>query len=185
MKRKYDTSTLFAWFDLEMTGLDVETCTILEIACVITDSKFNVIDESPSLVIHHPLSILENMNPWCLRVHSQNGLIEKSYNSRVTIEQAEHIMLEFISKRIGPKESPLCGNSVWQDRRFMSKYMPRLESYFKHQLLDLATLRILNCISSRRDDEVDYKPRGQHDALSDIKDHVEEFKFFLDKFDLR
>lgn len=186
MRKKYSKETYLAWFDLEMTGLNPETCHIIEIASVITNSAFDIIAESPNVIIHQPINILENMNPWCLNVHGASGLIENSYNSKISVREAENIMLEFVSRYIQPLSSPLCGNSVWQDRRFMCRYMPKLESYFTHQLLDLATLRILDCISnsdkSLREDE--YIPQGKHQALNDIKDHVTEFKFLKRKLNL-
>jgi oligoribonuclease len=183
-RKRYTKETKLAWFDLEMTGLIVEDCYILEIAAVITDHKLNIIAESPNIAIHQPLEILENMNPWCLRVHAQNGLIERSYNSKVSTAEAEQMLLEFVSKYIGPLESPICGNSVWQDRRFMIKYMPQLESYFNHQILDLATLRILNLLADDQPDSPEYKVMGNHTALVDILDHIAEFKHLRDKFNI-
>jgi oligoribonuclease len=183
-KGKYTQESKFAWFDLEMTGLIVEECYILEIAAVITDHKLNIIATSPNITIHQPLHILENMNPWCMRVHSNNGLIERSYNSNISTSEAEHMLLEFVSQYIGPLESPICGNSVWQDRRFLMKYMSKLESYFNHQILDLATLRILNFISNEQPNTPEYKIESNHTALVDILDHIAEFKHLRDKFNI-
>lgn len=173
------------WIDLEMTGLEIESCYILEIACVVTDNEFNIIAESPSIAIHQHEYILENMNEWCIKTHKNNGLIKRSYESKINVVLAEEQILQFLSIHVDKRKSPMCGNCVWQDRKFLAKYMPRLESYFTHQMLDLSTARILNSVCYTNADFPVYQIQNKHLAIEDIKDHIREFKHYREKFNLK
>jgi oligoribonuclease len=179
---KYDKDTKLAWLDLEMSGLDLNSCSILEIASVITDSNFNILYESSSVAICHPEEILNSMDAWCFKTHTQNGLINRCIESKIDMRSAEIYILDFLQTKISYKSSPLCGNSVWQDRRFLEKYMPELEAYFTYQMLDLATLRIIDAIRSKELQNINnYQRAYKHLALDDIKDHVAEFKYLYYK----
>ncbi|MDA9665846.1 oligoribonuclease, partial [Gammaproteobacteria bacterium] len=121
------------WIDLEMTGLDPEKEKIIEIATLITDSQLNILAEGPNLIISQPKSLLDEMDEWNQNQHGSSGLIDAVKKSAVTQQMAEIETLEFISKYVGQKKSPMCGNTVSHDRRFLIKYMPRLESYFNYR----------------------------------------------------
>ena len=124
------------WIDLEMTGLDPEKERIIEIATIITDSNLTIVAEGPNLVINQPKELLNNMDAWNTKQHGNSGLIKSVLESSVTEQSAEIETLEFISKYVGNKKSPMCGNTVSHDRRFLSKYMPELENYFHYRHID-------------------------------------------------
>ena len=129
------------WIDLEMTGLDPNKERIIEIATLVTDSDLNILAEGPNLVISQPIEFLDGMDEWNQNQHGSSGLIEEVKNSNITIQVAEIDTLEFISKYVGEKVSPMCGNTVSHDRRFLSKYMPRLESYFNYRHIDVSSFK--------------------------------------------
>ena len=164
------------WIDLEMTGLDPEKEKIIEIATLVTDSDLNIIAEGPNLVISQPNEILESMDEWNLTHHGSSGLIEEVKKSDVTEQIAEIETLEFISKYVGEKVSPMCGNTVSHDRRFLSKYMPRLESYFNYRHIDVSSFKE-TAVRWMNEAQV-YEKKGSHRALGDIKESVEELKFY-------
>ena len=168
------------WIDLEMTGLDPEKERIIEIATLATDSNLNILAEGPNLVISQPIEFLEGMDEWNQNQHGLSGLIEEVKNSNVTSQVAEIETLEFVSKYVGEKVSPMCGNTVSHDRRFLSRYMPRLESYFNYRHIDVSSFKEV-AIRWMNEAQV-YEKKGSHRALGDIKESVAELKFYKDIF---
>lgn len=167
--------------DLEMTGLEPDVEVIIEIATIITDSHLNIIEEGPALVIHQEDDILNRMDEWNQKTHSASGLIQKVKDSKITIEEAEERTLDFIKKFVPLKISPLCGNSVGQDRRFLYKYMPNLSEYLHYRNIDVTSIKEV----VRR-----WYPNGrkmpkksdEHKALIDIQESIEELIFYRDHF---
>jgi oligoribonuclease len=165
------------WIDMEMSGLDPEKERILEIAVVITRSDLTTVAEAPVLVVHQPDELLAAMDEWNTSTHGKSGLVDKVKASRLTEAQAEERMLAFLEQHVPPRVSPMCGNSVHQDRRFLARYMPRLEAYFLYRNLDVSTLKEL----ARR-----WKPQimgglvkhGKHEALADIHESIEELRYY-------
>ena len=165
------------WIDLEMTGLDTGADSILEIATVVTDSQLNVLAEGPELAIAHPLAALEAMDDWNRNQHRGSGLWQRVLDSEVGIAQAEARTVAFLNQWVPAKASPMCGNSICQDRRFLHRLMPRLEQYFHYRNLDVSTLKEL----ARR-----WAPpvlagvskTGSHTALSDVHDSINELKHY-------
>lgn len=163
--------------DLEMTGLDVDKDAILEIATVITDLDLNVLDEGPVLAIQHPEERLEQMDDWNRTHHSSSGLWQRVVESEVCLEEAEAVTLEFVSKHVDPQQSPLCGNSIWQDRRFLARHMPTLERYLHYRVIDVSTLKELaRYWAPRIFNQV--KKEGTHRALDDIRESIEELRLY-------
>lgn len=175
----FDDNNLI-WLDLEMTGLEPETNRILEIATIVTDNHLNIVAEGPCLAIHQPDSILEAMNDWCVNQHRSSGLTERVKNSTVTEAEAQAQTLAFLMEYVPAKKSPLCGNSICLDRRFMYLYMPKLEAYFHYRHLDVSTLKIL---AQRWKPQIakDFEKDSQHLALSDIRDSINELKHYREK----
>ncbi len=169
------------WIDLEMSGLNPDLERILEVAMVITDSQLNVVAESPVMVVHQDPAVLAGMDDWNKSTHAKSGLIGRVTASGFTEAQVEDQMLAFLTLHVPPNLSPMCGNSVHQDRRFLSRYMPRLEAHFLYRNLDVSTLKEL----ARR-----WKPEvmaglikeGKHQALADIHDSITELKHYRQHF---
>ena len=168
------------WIDLEMTGLDPNKERIIEIATLVTDSDLNILAEGPNLVISQPIEFLDGMDEWNQNQHGSSGLIEEVKNSNVTSQVAEIDTLEFISKYVGEKVSPMCGNTVSHDRRFLSKYMPRLESYFNYRHIDVSSFKEA-AVRWMNEAQV-YEKKGSHRAMGDIKESVAELKFYKELF---
>ncbi len=165
------------WIDLEMTGLDPDTDVIIEIATLVTDKNLNVLAEGPELAIRQPLSVLEAMDDWNRNTHQKSGLWQRVLDSQTTVAQAEAITVDFLSHWVAANKSPICGNSICQDRRFLARGMPRLERYFHYRNLDVSTLKEL----SRRwspDLLEGFVKVGAHTALSDIRESVKELAFY-------
>ena len=167
----------FIWLDLEMTGLDPEHDRILEIATVVTDKNLNVLEEGPVLVVHQRAHIIEKMDEWNTKQHGKSGLIEKVQLSKLTEAEVEAQTIDFISKYVPEKKSPMCGNSIGQDRRFLCKYMPKLEQYFHYRNLDVSTLKIL-AKSWYPEIAKGFKKKSQHVALADVYDSINELKYY-------
>ena len=168
------------WIDLEMTGLDPNKEKIIEIATLITDSDLNVISEGPNLIISQPKEVLDEMDDWNQNQHGSTGLIDEVMKSDITEQVAEIETLEFVSKYVGEKASPMCGNTVSHDRRFLSKYMPRLEAYFNYRHIDVSSFKE---VAVRWMNEAQtYEKKGSHRALGDIKESVEELRFYKKLF---
>ncbi|KKN36142.1 hypothetical protein LCGC14_0776580 [marine sediment metagenome] len=131
------------WIDLEMTGLDPEKERIIEMATLITDSELNLVAEGPVIALHQPDSLLNAMDEWCTRTHGESGLTKRVRESKVSAAEAEQQTLAFLKEHLEPGKSPLCGNSIGQDRRFLVKYMPELEDFFHYRNLDVSTIKEL------------------------------------------
>ena len=164
------------WIDLEMTGLDPEKERIIEIATLITDSQLNILAEGPNIIVSQSKSLLDQMDDWNQNQHGSSGLIDEVKKSAVTEQMAEIETLEFISKYVGPKQSPMCGNTVSHDRRFLSKYMPELENYFHYRHIDVSSVKEL--IVRWMNQAQSYQKNSNHRALDDIKDSINELKHY-------
>lgn len=165
------------WMDLEMTGLDPKTCFIIEIASIVTDKDLNLIAQGPSLVIHQPQPVLDAMDDWNKKHHGESGLMEAVQKSTTSLEEAEKQTLAFISQYSKAKSSPLCGNTIYQDRRFLIEYMPTLENYLHYRLVDVSTIKEL--VKRWYGPEFQSPQKKQkHKALDDILETIEELKFY-------
>jgi oligoribonuclease len=166
---------------MEMTGLIPETDHIIEVAMVITDSNLETVAEAPVLVVHQPDSILDGMDAWNKSTHGKSGLIEKVKASTLDDAGVEAQMLEFLKEYVPASTSPMCGNSICQDRRFMARWMPQLEAYFHYRNLDVSTLKEL---ARRWKPEVaqGIKKHGKHEALADIYESISEMKYYREHF---
>lgn len=169
------------WVDMEMTGLVPESDHILEVAVVITDSALNTIAEGPVLVVHQDNAILDAMDDWNKNTHGRSGLIDRVKSSVLNDAQVEAQMIAFLQEHVPSGASPMCGNSICQDRRFMARWMPRLESYFHYRNLDVSTLKEL---VKRWKPEIakGLKKHGKHEALADIYESIEELKYYREHF---
>ncbi|MDI9347245.1 MAG: oligoribonuclease [Methylacidiphilales bacterium] len=166
------------WVDLEMTGLNPDTDLILEIATIVTDKNIEELVIGPHFTIHQPINVLDSMDNWNRLHHGKSGLIKDVLGSSITVEMAEQITIKFLSKYCYPGESPMCGNSICQDRRFMARLMPNLEQFFHYRNLDVSTLKILvNRWLPDRAMKRD-KKKSAHRALDDIKDSIKEIKYY-------
>ena len=165
------------WIDLEMTGLDTGQDSIIEIATVVTDSQLNVLAEGPEFAIAHPLAALEAMDDWNRAQHTRSGLWKRVVESTVTLGQAEAQTVDFLAQWLPANASPMCGNSICQDRRFLHRLMPRLEKYFHYRNLDVSTLKEL---ARRWAPTVleGVRKQSAHTALSDVRDSIEELRHY-------
>lgn len=175
-----DTDNLI-WIDLEMTGLNTDTDHIIEIATVVTDKHLNVLGEGPVMAIHQPEHVLNAMDEWNRKQHGGSGLAARVRASTTTAAEAEQKTLEFLAKYLPPGKSPMCGNSICQDRRFLAREMPKLERFFHYRNLDVSTLKEL----ARRwapgvFDGI--KKSSTHLALDDIRESIGELKYYREKF---
>ncbi|HEX7385853.1 MAG TPA: oligoribonuclease [Castellaniella sp.] len=169
------------WLDMEMTGLDPERERILEIALIVTEPDLTVVAQAPVLVVHQSNELLEAMDKWNRSTHGKSGLIDKVKASTLTEAQVEDTLLEFLKPLVPAGKSPMCGNTIGQDRRFMVKYMPRLEAYFHYRNLDVSTLKEL---SLRWKPEVyrSFVKASKHEALADIQESIDELKHYREHF---
>ncbi|MCP4994312.1 MAG: oligoribonuclease [Gammaproteobacteria bacterium] len=171
-----DSSNLI-WTDLEMTGLDTQNDQVIEIATIVTNSNLDILEEGPVIAIHQPDEVLEAMDEWNTRQHGQSGLVERVKSSRYSSADAERETLSFLGKYLPKGASPMCGNSICQDRRFMARLMPELEDYFHYRNLDVSTLKEL---ANRWAPEITkgLSKKGSHLALDDIHDSIEELRYY-------
>ena len=169
------------WIDLEMTGLDPDKDRIIEVAVVVTDSHLNVLGEAPVLVVHQHDEVLGAMDKWNTSTHARSGLIDKVKASALDETAVERQLLAFLAQHVPANTSPMCGNSICQDRRFLARHMPRLEAYFHYRNLDVSTVKEL----ARR-----WKPeiakglvkQSKHEALADIYESIDELKYYRENF---
>ncbi|MFL2656800.1 MAG: oligoribonuclease [Burkholderiaceae bacterium] len=169
------------WVDMEMSGLDPESCRIIEVAVVVTDSSLQKMSDGMVLAIHQEESHLETMDLWNQTTHKKTGLIERVKTSDINEAVAEKKIIEFLEPLANKGKSPLCGNSVHQDRRFMRKYMPLFESFFHYRNLDVSTLKEL---SKRWKPELvkGFQKKGAHTALADVLESIDELKYYKENF---
>ncbi len=168
------------WIDLEMTGLDPEQDRIIEIATIVTDKELNLLAEGPMLAIHQPDSVMDAMDEWNTRHHGQSGLTQRVKDSATNEQDAQAQTIAFLEQWVSKGKSPMCGNSVCQDRRFLVRYMPELEAFFHYRHIDVSTVKELN----RRwqpDILQDFTKKGAHLALDDIRESIEELRFYRER----
>lgn len=173
--------TNLIWLDLEMTGLEPETDVILEMATIVTDSQLNILAEGPVFAISQPKDVLDNMSLWCVEHHGRSGLTQRCLESETNLQQAMAASLTFLKQYVPKGASPMCGNSIGQDRRFINKYMPEFEDYFHYRNLDVSTVKEL---ARRWNPDVlgKVKKQGTHLALDDIRESIAELKVYQQHF---
>ena len=169
------------WLDLEMTGLDTVNDQIIEIATIVTDADLNEIAEGPVLAIHQPEEVMARMDEWNRTQHGGSGLTQRVAESRVTEAQAEQATLAFLRQHVEAGTSPMCGNSICQDRRFLARCMPELEAYFHYRNLDVSTLKEL---AARWAPDLlkQFTKKATHQAMDDIRESIEELRFYREHF---
>jgi len=169
------------WLDMEMTGLDPEKERIIEVAVVITEHDLTIVAEGPVIVVHQPDSLLDAMDSWNKSTHGKSGLIDRVKASTLSESDAEHQLITFMAQYVPAGKSPLCGNTVSQDRRFMFNYMPKLEQFFHYRTIDVSTLKEL---ARRWKPELlkGFEKRSKHEALADIYESIDELKYYREHF---
>ncbi|MBH44382.1 MAG: oligoribonuclease [Gammaproteobacteria bacterium] len=171
-----DKSNLI-WIDLEMTGLDTQRDYIIEIASIVTDKNLNILDEGPNLVINQPNEVLKNMDDWNQNTHSHSGLLDKIAKSSINETQAEKDTIKFLEKYALKGQSPMCGNTICQDRRFLARCMPELEAFCHYRNIDVSSIRELG----KRwyfEDTDKFQKNSKHRALDDIRESIEELRYY-------
>ncbi|WP_293777494.1 oligoribonuclease [uncultured Oxalicibacterium sp.] len=169
------------WVDMEMTGLDPDKDRIIEVAVVVTDSELNIIGEGPVFAIHQSDEIMDGMDAWNKGTHGRSGLIERVKASTTTEADAEVALIEFLKKYVPAGKSPMCGNTICQDRRFMARGMPKLEAFFHYRNLDVSTLKEL-CKRWKPELASGFKKHQKHTALADIIESIEELRYYREHF---
>ncbi|MFA7665219.1 MAG: oligoribonuclease [Burkholderiaceae bacterium] len=177
---KPDESRLI-WVDMEMTGLNPGVDRIIEIAVVVTDQSLTIVAQSDPIAIAQPDSVLDGMDQWNRSTHGRSGLVDRVRASQVSEAEAERALIAFLAPWVPAGKSPMCGNSVCQDRRFMARYMPALESWFHYRNLDVSTLKEL-CRRWRPDLVKGFVKRGAHTALADVLESIDELRYYRDQF---
>ncbi|MDX5152503.1 MAG: oligoribonuclease [Acidiferrobacterales bacterium] len=169
------------WIDLEMTGLNPEADRIIEVATIVTDSQLNVLAEGPVIAVHQDDQIMNSMDEWNTRTHGKTGLTERVKNSRTVENEAEKQTIDFLKQYVGKNQSPMCGNSICQDRRFLARYMPELEAWFHYRNLDVSSIKEL---AKRWKPEIlgGYSKKNTHQAMDDIRESIEELQYYRKHF---
>jgi oligoribonuclease len=175
-----EESSRLVWVDLEMTGLEPETCTIVEIATIVTDSNLTVIAEGPCLVVHQPDEVLAGMSSFVRDLHARSGLLERIRSSTTTLDQAAAETLAFLAAHVAKGTAPLCGNSVWKDRAFLERYMPAVVAFLHYRMIDVSTIKEL---VRRWYPAAFHAPKKKeiHRALDDIRESIEELAWYRAK----
>jgi oligoribonuclease len=173
--------THLVWIDMEMSGLEPDKDMVLEVALVVTDKDLNLVEEGPVLVVHQSDSVLDGMDSWNKGTHGKSGLIDKVKASLLSEADVEQQMIDFMAKHVGQRVSPMCGNSICQDRRFLARHMPKLEDYFHYRNLDVSTLKEL-AARWRPELKDGFKKANAHTALADIMESIEELKYYREHF---
>jgi oligoribonuclease len=164
---------------MEMSGLDPDTCSILEIATIVTTGDLEVIAEGPELVVHQPDEVLDAMDEWNTKHHGESGLTAAVRASTIDVREAESRTLAFIAQHTSMRASPLCGNTIWQDRRFLVRYMPRIDAFLHYRLVDVSSIKEL---ARRWYPNLEPPAKGKnHRALEDIRDSIEELRFYREQ----
>jgi len=174
-------SAHLVWMDLEMTGLDPEHDRIIEMATIITDSELNTIAEGPVLAIQQPQALFDGMDEWNQTHHSASGLLDRIKAEGVAEREAEALSLQFIEQHVAANTAPLCGNTIWQDRRFLSRYMPTLESYLHYRMIDVSSIKEL-AKRWRPDVAGSFVKKNEHTALADIRESIGELMHYRSHF---
>jgi oligoribonuclease len=175
--------TLLVWVDMEMTGLNPIVDRIIEVAIVVTDDALETIARSEAIAIRQPAAVLDAMDQWNRATHGRSGLVDRVLASSWTEATAEQALLDFLAPLVPAGKSPMCGNSICQDRRFMARYMPRLESYFHYRNIDVSTLKEL-CKRWRPEVAKGFAKRSAHTALADIAESIDELRYYRDRLQL-
>jgi oligoribonuclease len=173
--------THLLWLDMEMTGLSPDSDRIIELAIVVTDADLNTVAEGPVLVVHQPDEVMNAMDNWNKGTHGKSGLIDRVKASQLNEAEAETQMLEFVKQHVPARTSPMCGNSICQDRRFLARYMPQLEAFFHYRNLDVSTLKEL-AKRWRPGLSEEFKKSNKHEALADIYESIDEMKYYREHF---
>ena len=173
--------TNLVWMDLEMTGLDPETCTILEIGTVITDGNLKLVATGPSIAIHQNDKVLRTMESWSKEHHKKSGLTEECRRSKINMKKAEELVLAFVKTHCVAKTARLCGNSIWQDRRFLTKYMPKLETYLHYRMVDVSSIQELVSRWYPGKHQTPGKKDQNHRAMDDILKSIDELRYYRSK----
>ena len=175
------TEMNLVWIDMEMTGLDPDNDRVIEIAAIVTDAELNILAEGPVFAIHQADEVLDKMDAWNKGTHGRSGLIDKVKASTVTEDEASAQMISFLRQYVPAGKSPMCGNSICQDRRFMARHMPRLEQFFHYRNVDVSTIKEL-CRRWKPELISGFKKHQMHTALADILESVEELRYYREHF---
>lgn len=182
MEKKIFTEAPLVWIDLEMTGLDIARDVILEIAVVLTDSQLSEIARGPNLVISHPQHVLDDMDETCTAMHTKSGLTTDVINSTVSLKSAQEQVIKFLKEHCRSGQSPLCGNSVWQDKIFLTRYMPNIINFLHYRIIDVSTIKqLVQCWYPASEYKKFQKKEG-HRALDDIYESIDELRWYRQHF---